>query len=151
MIYLFTQYIVFFLLTSNDCVSKIQYLKVILSLQILQHLNTKITATKGTTTDSVSLKTKMALDQEDIHLVVEDKKTMLSLLIVHNANCVENMVTSFTSAITDLILLFKAIHLHIVLLYIIHPTTTTKRKLWLHLQLRKIVRHGSLTLGPLII
>ena len=69
----------------------------------------------------------------DIHLVVEDKETMLFLLIIHNANCVENMVTSFTNAITDLILIFKAIHLPIVLLYIIHPTATTKCMLWLHL------------------
>ena len=61
------------------------------------------------------------------------------------------MVTRFTSAITDLILIFKAIHLQIVLLCIIYPTTTTKCQLWLHLKLRKIVRHGSLTLGPLII
>ena len=120
-------------------------------MQILQPLNTKITATKRTTIDSVFLKTKMDLDQEDIHLVVEDKETMLSLLIVHSANCVKNMVTPFTSAITDLILIFKAIHLQIVLLYIIHLVATTKCKLWLHLQLWKIVRHGSLTLGPLII
>ena len=69
----------------------------------------------------------------DIHLVVEDKESILSLLIVHSANCVENMVTSFTNAITYLILIFKAIHLQIVLLYIIPPATTTKCMLWLHL------------------
>ena len=93
----------------------------------------KITTTKSTTKDLVPLKTKMALDQEDIHLVAKDKETTLSLLIVHSANCVENMVTSFTSAIKVLLLIFKAIHLQIVLLYIIPPATTTKCMLWLHL------------------
>ncbi|KAJ9681194.1 hypothetical protein PVL29_020192 [Vitis rotundifolia] len=68
---------------------------------------------KGATEKRNNLPKNIHLRETLLIDMARDKETMLSLLIIHSANCVENMVTPFTSAITDLILIFKAIHLQI--------------------------------------